>query len=70
MSNVLSSVFTKFLGKLLFRKGFYQTIFFLEHVSVALSVFFVPCELETLDLAAFLNIFLYINPTMKSAAIS
>ena len=36
---------------------------------MALSVVFVPCQLETPDLAVFSNMFLRLSPTTKNTAI-
>ena len=58
-----------FLAKIQLGRGFYQTILCVAHISVTLSVVFVPCELETPDLAVFSNVFLRLSPTTKNTAI-
>lgn len=50
---VTISFFTKFLEDLHLRRDFCQTVNSTEHLSVAIAVFCVPCELQTPNLAVF-----------------
>ena len=62
---VTISFFTKFLEDLHLRRDFCQTVNSTEHLSVAIAVFCVPCELQTPNLAVFFQIFIYLHPTIK-----
>lgn len=65
-----SRILTAFPEELKFRRGiFCQRVISVIYLSVAVSVFCIVCHLETLNLAVFSNIFIFLHSTIKSVVI-